>query len=290
VAVKWSAVNPADAMVSSGALVGRLLHARVSPLVLGYDLSGVVLGSGADVHELRKGDEVFGHLPFASSTRQGAFAEYVVVARDTVARKPAGLPHDVAAACATPGLTALKALRDVGRLRAGGRALVVGAAGGVGSLAVGIAKRLGARVTAVCSTYAVEFVRALGADEVVDRQKEDPLALRGSFDVLFDAAPAYSYLACRHLLAPGGTYVRTLPDLGVALGKIAALFSSRRCELVAVKPVRKDLELLASWIERGLPIPIEARFPVRDLQRALERLERGQVRGRLAVQVDGGFE
>jgi NADPH:quinone reductase-like Zn-dependent oxidoreductase len=289
VRVVASAVNPADDKVASGSFVGSVLHARVSPLVVGYDVSGVVEACGPDVTGVRAGDEVAGHLAYSSRTRQGAFAERVTVDVGTVALKPSGVSHEVAAAAATPGLTAMQSLRNLGRLPQGGSVLLIGAAGGVGSLAVGVAKRLGAKVTAVCSAYAVDFVRGLGADVVVDRKTQDPLALAGPFDVVFDAAAAYSYLACKHLVAAKGAYVRTLPDLGIAIGKFAALFSSRRCEFVTVASVKNDLELLLSWVADGMQVPIDTRFPVRDLAEGLARLKRGEVRGRVVIQVEGGF-
>ena len=289
VRVAWSAVNPADLKVASGQFVGRFLHARVSPLVLGWDFAGTVEACGGGVVDLQVGDEVYGHLAYAASTRQGAFAERVAVDRTTVAKRPAGMAADVAAAAATPGLTALQSLRNLGRLPRGGRVLLIGAAGGVGSLAIGIAKRLGGKVTAVCSTYAVDFVSGLGADEVVDRRQQDPLQIPGPFDVVFDAASAHSFASCRRLLTPSGAYVRTLPDLNVGLGKLATLFSSQRCEFVTVRSVARDLELLASWITAGMQVPIDARFPVRELARGLERCQKGEARGRVAIQVEGGF-
>ena len=289
VRVASSAVNPADLRVSGGEFVGRLLHARVSPLVVGYDFSGVIESCGEGVSDLQAGDEVFGFLGYASSTRQGAFAELVTANRDEIARKPKDVAHDVLAAAATPGATALQSMRDLGGLRAGGRVLIVGAAGGVGTLAVGIAKRLEAHVTAVCSTYAVDFVKGLGADEIVDRRKQDPMTVPGPFDVVFDAAAAHGYLACRHMLAKGGAYVTTLPSPGVFLGKAIAAFSSHRCEFITVKSTGKDLEQLATWIHDGMQVPIDARFPVREVGAALERLGKGEVRGRLVVQVEGGF-
>jgi NADPH:quinone reductase len=289
VRVVSSAVNPADRRVASGEFVGRLLHARVSPMVVGYDFSGVVESTGEGVRDLHPGDEVFGFLAYSSSTRQGAFCELITVNCDEIAKKPKEVSHEVAAAAATPGVTAMQCMRDLGGLRAGGRILIIGAAGGVGSLAVGIAKRLEAHVTAVCSTYAVDFVRGLGADQIVDRRKQDPRTLAGPFDVVFDAAAAHGYLGCRHQLAEGGAYVTTLPSPGVLLGKAFAAFSSRRCAFIAAKSVAKDLEQLAGWMTAGLQVPIDARFPVRELGAALDRLGKGEVRGRLVIQVEGGF-
>ena len=97
----------------------------------------------------------------------------------------------------------------------------------MGSLAVGIAKRLKAHVSAVCSTYALDYVKGLGADEIIDRRKQDPMTLPATFDVVFDAAAAHSYFAARHLLVKGGAYVTTLPSPGVFLGKAVAVFKGR---------------------------------------------------------------
>jgi NADPH:quinone reductase-like Zn-dependent oxidoreductase len=287
--VMSTALNPADWKVTGGEFVGRVLHARVSPLIVGYDYSGVIDAVGEGVTDLKPGDAVFGHLAYSIGTRQGTFAELVSVDRSTVARKPDAVTHEAAAAVATAGLTALQSMRDLGRLRKGGHVLIVGAAGGVGSVAIGVARRLEARVTAVCSSYAADFVRQLGADEVVDRTKQDPMSLAGPFDVVFDAAAAHSYSACKHLLTPEGAYVATLPSVAWAWGKVATLFSHHRCELIRVQSVPKDLDLLAAWIADGMQVPIDGRFPVKDVQAAISRMMSGKVLGRLSIQVDGGF-
>ncbi len=289
VRVSASAINPADLKVYRGELGGRFIHARTAPLVSGYDVSGVIEICGTEVTDLSPGDAVFGFLPYSATTRQGAFAERVVVDRDTVGRKPREVSHEIAAAAATPALTALQALRDEGRLAAGGRVLVIGAAGGVGSLAIGVARKLEAHVTAVCSTYAVDFVRGLGADSVVDRRVTDPLRLPDRFDVVLDAAAAHSYRTTRHLLTPQGSYVTTLPSAGYVVDKLLSAASRRRCRLFVVTSRSRDLELLASWLASGLSVPIDARFPVRDLRAGLDRMTRGELRGRIAIDVDGGF-
>jgi NADPH:quinone reductase-like Zn-dependent oxidoreductase len=286
--IACSAVNQADLKVSSGQFVGRLLHARVSPLIVGYDFSGRVDG-GPGMGDLRTGDEVFGFLPYASATRQGAFAEFVVVDRGTIARKPQSVSHETAAAAATVGLTALQFLRDLGRLKAGGKVLITGAAGGVGSLAVGIAKRLGAHVTAVCSSYAVEHVRGLGADVIVDRRQQDPFGVEGPFDVIFDPAAAYSYFAFSRRIAACGAFVSTVPSPLLFLGKAIAPLSGKRCDFGSVKPVSADLEQLAAWLQSGLQVPIAARFSAKDLGGALAQVAKGELLGRVVVQVDGGF-
>ncbi len=290
VRVVASAINPADTKVMNGSFTGRFLHARTKPLVTGWDFSGVIDAVGEGVTAYKVGDEVFGHLPYAGGTKQGTFAERVVVPTGELAKKPAGVSHAIAAAAATSGLTALQSIRDKGGLPAsGGRVLVIGAAGGVGSLAIGVGKRLGAKVTGVCSTYALDFVRELGADEVIDRRAKDPRTIDGPYHVIFDAAAGYSYAAMSGKLAPKGAYVTTLPGPGIVGGAILATFSSKHSKFIIVKSLTADLELVGSWIADGMRVPIDATFPIRDVAKAIARANAGEVRGRLVVEVDNGW-
>jgi NADPH:quinone reductase-like Zn-dependent oxidoreductase len=289
VRVHAAAVNPADVKVVRGELSGRFLRARRFPLVPGFDLAGVVESVGDGVSDLAVGDRVYGHLPYSGKNAQGTFAELVAVPAGEVGRLPAQVSFETAAAAATTGLTALQGLQGRGRLTAGSRALVLGAAGGVGSIAVGVAGKLGASVTAVCGPGAADLARSLGPDELVLRGRGEPIALVGPFQVVFDTPAAYGYRACRRMLAPGGAYVTTLPTAGLMVGKLMALFSSRSAALVVVKSVRADLELLAGWLAEGMAVPIDSRFPVRDGGRALDRLAQGGMRGRVVVAVAGGW-
>jgi NADPH:quinone reductase len=289
VRVVCSAINPADVTVVSGAFARRFLHAKTSPLVVGYDFSGTVEARGSGVDDLEVGARVFGHLPYSGSTRQGAFAELVTQPREQLARLPDEVEHPVAAAAATVGLTALQSIRDVAGVGKGKRVLVIGAAGGVGSSAIGVAKRLGAEVVAVCSTKDVERVEALGADEVIDRKHTDPLRGEARFDMVFDTPGAYSYGACAHLLRPGGTYLNTLPSPALLWGKLQALFSSRRCSMIVVASRRADLEQLGQWLTEGLTVPIDSRHPVRELKAALQRMRAGGRAGRVVIDVADGW-
>jgi NADPH:quinone reductase-like Zn-dependent oxidoreductase len=241
------------------------------------------------VSDVAAGERVYGHLPYRSGNHQGTFAELVAVPSGEIGRLPASVSFETAAAAATTGLTALQGLRDLGRLRAGGRALVLGAGGGVGTIAVGVAGKLGAAVTAVASPSAADLVKQLGADEVVVRGHGEPLALEGPFDVAFDTPAVYGYRAVHRMLAPRGVYVSTLPTGGLVLGKLMAILSSRRAALVVVRSRRADLELLAGWLAEGLPVPIDSRFAVAEAGRAIDRLAQGGMRGRVVVDVAGGW-
>ncbi len=284
-----SALNPADFKSITGE--AKILHARIFPMVVGFDFSGVVDALGKNVSSLKQGDEVFGHLPYGRATRLGAFAEYTLANANALAKKPAGISHTIAAASATSGLTALQSLRDIGKLASGGRVLIIGASGGVGSVAVGVAQKLGTRVTAICATHAVNFVTDLGADEVIDRLKVDPLqTARGPFNVVLDTAAAYSWKSTRHIIEKGGAYVTTLPSIAFLWDKLASIVTPTRAHFVIVKPHSQDFDLLGSWLSQGLKVPIFQTVKVKDVADGLKRLQAGAVHGRIAVDVAGGWD
>ena len=280
-----SSVNPGEAKVLEGGLVGRFLHAKTDPLILGWDFAGTVDAVGEGVTDLQTGQPVWGHLAFTNSQTQGAYSEYVTASRTEIALKPDDVPFNVAAAAATVSMTGLQSLRDLGRLAPGGHALVVGAAGGIGAVSVGIAGRLGARVSGVCSTKDVERVAGFGANEVLDRKKVDPLAGRDLYDVVFDTPAVHSFGSCSKTLKKGGAYVTTLPGLALITGMARALLTSKRCHFVQVASKQKDLELVGGWLSDGLKVPIDSEFPVSELQAALDRQKDRARAGRVVVAV-----
>jgi NADPH:quinone reductase-like Zn-dependent oxidoreductase len=286
VRVVASALNPADYKVVLGTL--KFLHARNRPLIVGYDFSGTVDAVGASVTDVSVGDEVFGFLPYGPGNKRGAFAESLIAKSDEIAKKPARVSHEVAAAAATTGLTAIQSTRDLGRLPgAGGSVLVTGVSGGVGSISVGVAQKLQARVTAVGSSAGLELARHLGASEVLDRTERPlPGDIHQQFDVVFDASAAYRWRQWRSALKPGGAFVTTLPSLNFAIDKVHSLFTGTRVHFVNVKSRPADLRLLASWLEEGLEVPLASTIPVREVAAGLRRLEKAG--GRIAVRVADG--
>jgi NADPH:quinone reductase-like Zn-dependent oxidoreductase len=251
----------------------------------GNDFAGVVEAVGAGVHDLVPGDAVYG-------CRGGAFAEYVVVNK-AVARKPANLSFEEAAAVPIAGLTALQALRDHGSLQAGQTVLVNGASGGVGTYAVQIAKALGATVHAVCSTRNVDQARELGADRVFDYAREDFTRGGASYDVLFDNAGNRSWRSMCRVLAPSGKVVlvggarkRMLGPVGhIVRIKLAAKLSGREAMFFVAKPDREDLAVLRDLIEAGQVKPvIEQRYELAQIDEAMRQLN-GHSRAKIVVTV-----
>jgi NADPH:quinone reductase-like Zn-dependent oxidoreductase len=282
VRVHGAAINPADLKVVTGKDGAAFLHAKKFPTSFGFDFSGVVEAVGSDVQGRFVGDEVFGFLAYARSTKQGSFAELVSVNPDTVGDKPSNISHEEAAAAATAGCTALQALEEKGRIRSGQKVLVNGASGGVGSYAVQIAAQLGAEVWGTASAAKVDFVKGLGAARVLD-YKTAPLADIGEkFDIVLDAASTSSFGKVSAILEPGGVYVALLPSLGLLTGILASFFSSKRCGVVVVKSRTANLNRLAGWLGAGkLQASVDSTFSLNDITVALAAQQAGKARGKL---------
>ena len=257
--------------------------------VLGSDVAGHVEAVGSGVTRFREGDEVFGFVG------HGAFAEYVSVPEDVLAPKPAALSFEQAATIPLAAMTALQGLRDVGRLEAGERALIVGASGGVGTFAVQIAKALGAHVTGVCSTRNLELVRSIGADEVIDYTQRDFTDGAGEFDLIFQLAGTASPAACRRALTRDGRLVLSSGDSkGRVIGPLsrvlkAALLSpfvSQSLKTLSVKRSGEDLRYLGELIEAGKLSPvIDKTYPLAEAPEAIRYLETGRARGKVVITV-----
>jgi NADPH:quinone reductase-like Zn-dependent oxidoreductase len=288
VRVHASALNPADYKVLLGTM--KFLHARNRPLVAGYDFSGVIDQVGAGVTRFKVGQSVFGFLPYGPGNRQGAFAEALIARADRIAEKPASVSHQQAAAVATSGVTAIQAMRDLGKLRKGQQVAITGASGGVGLLAVAIARQLGASVTAIGSGPGLLLAREAGAEQVIDRTSHEiPGSIKGRFDLVFDPAAVHRWARWKRWIKPKGSFVTTLPSMNFLVDKLASLASGTAVHFVNVKSNPAHLELLGQWMANGLVVHVDHVVEVRNVGASLARLHRGGVLGRIVVDVHGKF-
>jgi NADPH:quinone reductase-like Zn-dependent oxidoreductase len=257
--------------------------------VLGMDVSGVVEAVGAEVTRFKVGDAVFGA---AART----FAEFTCAREDQLCLKPERLSFEQAAASAISGVTALIGLRDVAKVKPGQSVCVIGAGGGVGSWAVQLARHFGARVTAVCSTSKVEFVRSLGATSVIDYTNV-PLPTDGRFDVILDLAGNRTLSVLRKALAPRGTLVlgggeggdRFFGGMGRPLrAALWSMFLTQRLAMLMgfVKP--EPLQALADILgNSGVTPAVDRTVPLEEAADGMRALVSGQVRGKLVIRVAG---
>jgi NADPH:quinone reductase-like Zn-dependent oxidoreductase len=257
--------------------------------VLGVDVAGTVEAVGAGVTRFRPGDEVFGGA-------NGSFAELALSRERSLEIKPAEISFEQAAAIPVAGVTALQALRDKGHVQPGQHVLVNGAAGGVGTFAVQIAKALGAHVTGVCSTANVELVRSLGADHVIDYTRDDFARAERRYDVMIDNAGSRSLRSCKNVLSPHGVYVVVGgPKKGRLLGPLTRLAAAKVVFLTGGRTAAPflaqlghdgDLGALVELITSGKVTPVvDQVHPLADAAEALRQIGSGHTRGKVVLRV-----
>jgi NADPH:quinone reductase-like Zn-dependent oxidoreductase len=256
--------------------------------VRGMDVAGQVEAVGPNVTRFQLGDAVFGWC-------EGSFAEYAVAPEDQLAPKPANLSFEQAAAVPISGFAALQALRDVGEVQAGQQVLVIGAAGGVGSFAVQLAKAYGAQVTGVASTSQLELVRSIGADDVIDYTREDVTDGTRRWDLILDTAGRRTLSQLRRALTPKGTLVIVGGEgAGRWMGgftrnlraPVLSRFVGQRLRMLASKERPEDLQTLRELLEAGKLTPrIGRTYPLREVPEAMRALEAGHTRGKVVITV-----
>jgi NADPH:quinone reductase-like Zn-dependent oxidoreductase len=271
-------VNPVEPIIRSGQfpLIGQ------PPFILGWDVSGVI-EELEGVTRFEVGDEVYGMPLFPRAA--SAYAEYVTAPSRQLACKPAGLSHAEAAALPLAGLAAWQSLADTAQLAAGQRVLIHGAGGGVGHLAVQIAKARGAHVIGTASAAKHDFVRGLGADEVIDYQASDFASVAGDLDVVLDSVGGDIARRSIGVLRPGGLLVTIVGrrDADLAARTRAA---GRRFAGISVEPDYPGLEALAQLADSGkLRVHLQAILPLAEAARAHELLESGRTTGKIALTV-----
>jgi NADPH:quinone reductase-like Zn-dependent oxidoreductase len=265
-------------------------------------VAGHVESVGKNVTQFQQGDEVFGEtIKGYQWTNGGAYAEYVSVPEDSLALKPANISFEQAAAVPTSGLIALQNLPNEGRLHPGQSVLVNGAGGGVGTIAVQLAKAYGANVTGVDDTTKLDMVRSIGADQVIDYTQEDFTQTGERYDLIFDIPGNHPFSACRRVLAPNGKYVLIGHDrFGQGAGR---WFGSipRVLKVVALSPFvsqmptpnfsmpekkKQQMVVLKQLMETGkLTSVIDRTYSLSEVPEAIRYLEAGHARGKVIITV-----
>ena len=287
--VRAASLNPLDYHLLRHPFLRRILSALSKQRITGpgRDVAGEVEAVGGSVTRFKPGDAVFGCCG-------GAFAEYACASQMNLAGKPENVTFEQAASVPIAGLTALQGLRDKGRIQPGQKVLINGAAGGVGTFAVQVAKTLGAHVTGICSTRNLEMVRSIGADHVIDYTQEDVTQSGQHYDVMFDLVANHSFAARRRLLNPKGIYIGAgilggSPSvLGLLASSIVELvsapFVSQKFVSFMAKINQEDLARIGELISSGKVTPvIDRRYQLNELPDALRYLEEKHARGKVVI-------
>ena len=287
IAVAAASVNPADRFRVSGIpRLGRLAFGLLRPKVpvLGIDVAGTIVAIGEGVTRWKVGDEVFGET-------LGSFAERACAREDRVAARPRNISLEEAAALPVAGITALQAMRDVAKVGPGSRVLVNGAAGGVGSFAIQIARTLGAEVTAVCSGRNAPLVSSLGATHVIDYTREDVTRAIGRaapYDGILDLVGTVPLARCIASLSERGVYVSSVGHTGWILRAALRSLVSRRVKVLVTTTNTANLEALAQLVDAGAVRPvIDRRFDLVHVPDALRYSATERTRGKSLVTIGG---
>lgn len=273
-------VNPIDWQIMKG-LVKSFVKIKF-PTILGLDIAGEVVEIGKSVTKFKVGDKVFsmldGHI--------GAYAEFSAVAEHLLAHKPSNLSFEEAAALPSPANTALQVLRDIAKIKPGDKVLVNGSSGGVGIMAVQLAKSFGAQVTGTCSAGNTEFVKNAGADETIDYKSVDFTKQVKQFDIIFDTVGSSSFKKCKRILSKKGIYVTTMPDLNLMISMLTTMFTSRKAKMVIAKTGGKYLDFVKKQVEEEkLKTFIDKVFPLTEVKEAFELSASKRVRGKLVIKI-----
>jgi len=275
--VHATSVNPVDWKIREG--LRKTKFPSNLPLTLGWDVSGVIEEVGEKVGGFRKGDEVYGR---PDPTKNGAYAEYIVVKANQISIKPTTIGHTEAAAVPLAGLTAWQGLFDFGLLKEGQKVLIHAAAGGVGTYAVQFAKCKGAYVIGTASDQNIDFLKRLGADEVIDYNMESFETVVKDMDLVLDTLGGETQLKSLEVLKPGGRVITTLAPEYTTEAK------AKKLHLVGfmAQSIPAQLTEIAKLIDSGKVKPvIEQVLTLEDAKKAHMQSEQGHTRGKIVLQV-----
>jgi NADPH:quinone reductase-like Zn-dependent oxidoreductase len=258
--------------------------------ILGFYLAGEIEAVGKAVSRFNAGDQVYGS---SAMKYLGAYAEYICLPEDwSLARKPANMTYEEAAAIPNGTLTALPFLRDKGNIQSGQQVLINGASGAVGTSAIQLARHFGAEATGVCSTDNLELVRSLGADHVIDYTVEDFTQNNQTYDIIFDAVGKRSFSHCKGSLTQTGVYLTTVPSLALPFQLVGTSLAGGKKVRFATTGIRpadekaEDLAYTTELIEAGeLKAVIDRTYPLEQIAEAHRYVAQGHKKGNVVITV-----
>lgn len=280
VKVEAAALNPKDILVRKGKF--KRFTGNKFPQGVGYDFSGTV--EDPKNSNFQKGDKFFGMV---NGWRGRCCAEYVDVKATELYQMPKNISFEAAAGVPLAGQTALQAIRDQGKITQGSQILINGASGGVGTLAIQVAKALGGEVTTVSSSKNLDFCSSFGADHTISYEKTQLLEMEASYDIFFDVFGNYSFRKVAGLLKQDGIYITTIPKADILKEQFSNWFRKKKAKLVVVRSNERDLKWFSEKIEESKIKPVvDQVFSLSEIQAAQQRIESKRTKGKVIVKLN----
>lgn len=277
--VKASSVNPVDYKVRKGRL--KWVMSPKFPKVMGSDFSGTVIASKH--HLFNPGDDAFGYI---TTTKGGAYAEKLIMRGKKIGRKPEKLTHQETAVLPIAGITALQALRNLGQISDRQKILINGCAGGVGHLAVQVAKYYHAEVTGICSTSKVDYARSIGADKIIDYKKGELREKLEEYHIIFDTVGSLSFKDMKKHLLSKGTFIATNVFPDKIWATLSSIFSAKKAKIILANANHDDFQVLSNLCDQGHLKPfIEKEYTLGMIAEAQRHLEQGHTQGKIAITI-----
>lgn len=284
VRVRCASVNPGDKWMRKGLLFGRFMTGWTKPKrpILGMDFAGTIEAVGKNVSGFQIGDRVFGG-------GRGCYREYLIANPASICLMPENATFAEGAAVSVVGVTALQALRDVAQIQPGQKVLVYGASGGIGHVAVQLAKAFGAEVTAVCSTANLPWVKALGADHVIDYTRENFAKNGKRYDIILDSVGKLTFFGCLRSLADAGVYISEFflnPWYHPVQIMLSRWFGRKKAKIHIARFNHADLDTLRGLMAEGRLKPVvEKSYPLEQIAAAHRHMDGGHTKGKIVVEM-----
>lgn len=279
--VKAVAINPLDWKKLEGQL--KIITGKKFPKGIAFDFSGVIDKAGSNITNFEIGDEVFGTL----DTMKGeALAEYIVVKKETIYKKPENVSFEVAAAILTGGTTATYLLNK-SKVKTGDSLLINGASGGVGMIALQLAKIKGVNVTAVANGDGLNFIKKWNPDKTIDYKKEKVTNIPEKYNAIFELAGSLSFNQAKHLLKPKGTYVSTFPNpVDMLKAFFNNLFTAKKNIIIQATPSQEIFGEISEWLSKNtVEMPIAKTFPIAEFKEAYRFAKKGGAVGKVVFTI-----
>jgi len=276
----YASINPIDYKARAGQM--KLFTGNKFPKILGIESSGIVEQVGANVTSLKKGERVM----VMPGLKFGTYAEYVTSPEKSVFKLPDNVTFQQGATLTLAASTAYNGLYLTGKIKKGDEVLINGAYGGVGGIAVQLAKLAGAKVTGVCSTENVENVKALQADKVIDYTKEDIYTIGNQFDMVFDTVGKLDVGKAKGILKKGGVYITPTPSFKIILMMLLNVFNAKKVKIVWNSPKKADINFLVNLVaEQKLKVIIDREYDLEEIVKAHTYSETGKAKGKILIKI-----